>query len=343
MADNTGQDGTAVIATDDVATLNGAASSGIHVQRTKVAYGDDGTSRDVSATYPLPAAVPNTQTSGNLTAANANPSTGTATAGSSVQITVPDNHGSWSVTLSGTFTGTTMIHFQGSHDGTTWQPLNGRRNADVVANDTTTSLYADVPATIGVGNYRGNLAAIRYMRVTVSPFQAGDNIGVTITTSAAVGAVFMNAGLPGSTANIGALFPTPTYTVGTATGTTAATSGQIGRVVRATANVAQATAATLIAAPAAGTRLCVTNVACSNEGAALTVVRLFAGSLPAAAGAVAVVNDVWDFPIAASGGGAVMNFPPNAPWILPASTALSFAVTAATTWTISVSYYVSTA
>lgn len=42
------------IAADEVSTLNGAASSGVKVQRAKIAYGDDGAARDVSELYPLP-------------------------------------------------------------------------------------------------------------------------------------------------------------------------------------------------------------------------------------------------------------------------------------------------
>lgn len=54
ISDNTSQTGAATIAADDVTTLNGAASSGVLVQRVKATFGDDGTSRDVSTTYPLP-------------------------------------------------------------------------------------------------------------------------------------------------------------------------------------------------------------------------------------------------------------------------------------------------
>jgi citrate lyase beta subunit len=54
MAENTTQAGNATIAADDVATLNGAASSGVLVQRVKETYGDDGTARDVSDAFPLP-------------------------------------------------------------------------------------------------------------------------------------------------------------------------------------------------------------------------------------------------------------------------------------------------
>lgn len=56
MADNTAQTGTATIAADDVTTLNGGASSGVLVQRVKLVYGDDGTARDVSTSFPTPVA-----------------------------------------------------------------------------------------------------------------------------------------------------------------------------------------------------------------------------------------------------------------------------------------------
>lgn len=54
MADNTAQNGTAVIATDDVTTLNGGASAGVQVQRMKVGFGDDNSYRDASTTFGLP-------------------------------------------------------------------------------------------------------------------------------------------------------------------------------------------------------------------------------------------------------------------------------------------------
>lgn len=54
MTDNTLQDGSDTIATDDVTTLNGSASTGIKVQRFKAGYGDDGSHRDVSPAFPLP-------------------------------------------------------------------------------------------------------------------------------------------------------------------------------------------------------------------------------------------------------------------------------------------------
>jgi hypothetical protein len=57
MADNSTQNGTDTIATDDITTLNGSASSGVKVQRVKVQYGDDNTARDASASFPLPVAI----------------------------------------------------------------------------------------------------------------------------------------------------------------------------------------------------------------------------------------------------------------------------------------------
>jgi len=50
---NTGTGGD-VIATDEVTTLNGSASSGVKVQRVKVMFGADGAATDASADSPLP-------------------------------------------------------------------------------------------------------------------------------------------------------------------------------------------------------------------------------------------------------------------------------------------------
>jgi hypothetical protein len=59
MADNTALNsgtGGDVIATDELATLNGGASSGVKVQRVKPGFGADGDLTDVSAANPLPIA-----------------------------------------------------------------------------------------------------------------------------------------------------------------------------------------------------------------------------------------------------------------------------------------------
>lgn len=66
MADNTIQTDADTIATDDVTTLNGSASSGVKVQRIKVLFGDDGTARDVSTSFPLPISVGGDSTAGTI-------------------------------------------------------------------------------------------------------------------------------------------------------------------------------------------------------------------------------------------------------------------------------------
>ena len=79
MADNSAQTGNDSIATDEVTTLNGAASTLVKVQRTKVTFGDDGTSRDVSAAFPLPV----------VTQASTLAVTATGAASAAVTLTLP--------------------------------------------------------------------------------------------------------------------------------------------------------------------------------------------------------------------------------------------------------------
>lgn len=43
-----------VIATDELTTLNGVASTGVKMQRVKICFGDDADARDTSLAYPLP-------------------------------------------------------------------------------------------------------------------------------------------------------------------------------------------------------------------------------------------------------------------------------------------------
>lgn len=85
MADNSTQNGTDTIATDDVTTLNGGASSAVKVQRVKVTYGDDGTARDASAAFPLPVQV-DTQNKVTYVAVMARVATGALTANTLKQV-----------------------------------------------------------------------------------------------------------------------------------------------------------------------------------------------------------------------------------------------------------------
>lgn len=347
MADNVTVGGVNY-STDDVTTLNGGAvaAGSSQTQRIKMQYGDDGVARDVSAAFPLPVIDPDGTITGTITAtdvvlgAHAGtgvPLTGTPTPGSYVAYPITGGESGFALRLSGTFGGGTAW-LESSVDST--NGVDGAWTTNLMRQSGINTTFLD-PDPTAPGIFRGVAAGYSYLRVRVTGATA-PNITATYRASSGTAVTALVASLPPGANIIGrvGVDPAPSLTVGTGTGTTPATSGQVGRVVRASGNVAQAAAATLIAAPAAGTRIYVTNISCGNEGAALTVARLFAGSLPAAAGAVAVVNDVWDFPMGANGGGAGMNFPPSAPWALPAATALSFAVTAATTWAITVSYYV---
>lgn len=88
MADNTTLNtgsGGDVIATDEVTTLNGSASSGVKVQRVKVMFGDDATARDVSLAFPLPVDT-NAHIKNTYTATMARVATGALTANTLKQV-----------------------------------------------------------------------------------------------------------------------------------------------------------------------------------------------------------------------------------------------------------------
>lgn len=60
MTDNSTQNGTDTIATDDLATLNGGGVSGVKAQRVKAGSGVDGTFNDACSATPLPVAIRDT-------------------------------------------------------------------------------------------------------------------------------------------------------------------------------------------------------------------------------------------------------------------------------------------
>jgi hypothetical protein len=155
---------------------------------------------------------PSAYTSGTISALN-----------TGVQLTLLEGQSAWDVYISGTFSVGSTLWFQGSLNGTDWFNLNGRRSGDTSTNATTTTLSAQVsggPGPLGgnPSNWRGNLASIIYFRVYSSAFQAGDSVTVQISTSAAVGTVFLNASLPAGADIIGTV--AGTYKTGTQNGLT---------------------------------------------------------------------------------------------------------------------------
>lgn len=153
----------------------------------------------ISGVNYAPVTRPAGSTSGTLTAACA---TGVScAAGSTLNFTVPEGQSSWDIYLNGTFSAASEVAFEGSIDNTNWFFLNGRRNTDINTNDTTTTLDVSPmggtpPTGSNPSNWRGSIGAIKFMRVRCVIYTAADSIGVQISTSTAVGAVFLNAAPP---------------------------------------------------------------------------------------------------------------------------------------------------
>jgi hypothetical protein len=131
MADNVHASDNPLMATDDV-------GSSVQLQRVKMTKGVDGTFRDVSDSY----------TTGTINAANANLVTGTPTTNSTVSLTVPDTHATWTVFLNGTWSAATRLRFQGSPDNISWYAINGRISGASTVNETASDLYSDPTGAI---------------------------------------------------------------------------------------------------------------------------------------------------------------------------------------------------
>lgn len=130
MADNSAQTGADTIATDDVTTLNGGASSGVKVQRVKVAFGDDGTARDASTAFPLPVNLASSagngaQVGANLTASGASTLAGTGNTTGSVVIDVSQAGNASFHLLATAFVGTVVFEqsFDPAGANGTWAPV----------------------------------------------------------------------------------------------------------------------------------------------------------------------------------------------------------------------------
>lgn len=154
----------------------------------------------MSAANPMPVEEPNGVATGNITAANANMNTGTATANSTVLLTVPDGHSSFDVYLSGTFSATTTLVLQESITGTDWFATSARVNLATGLNEQYSSISSDIaggaaPTGGNPSNWKGSLGGVRYLRVTASAYTAADNIAVTIVSSAGVGGTFLLGGV----------------------------------------------------------------------------------------------------------------------------------------------------
>ena len=313
MADNSQQAGADTIATDDVATLNGAASSGVKVQRVKVGFGDDGVSRDVSAAFPLPVNL-------SATAGNLGSSTGTLTvaavqattsAANTTGIVVKDVSAAGNATIvlvGGTYTVLNLV-FEASIDPTgsaaSWFQVDATR-VDGSAIETFARF-----TTTGVRAWNVLVPGYQLLRVRAETITQTAGPTVTIVPgpflfdpSPSVSVIPM-VPLAGPATIVGQL-PAPVRVTGTAI--TAATD--------------------LVAAPGAGLSIYVRDIKTSNSGATLTVFTLSEGA-----------TAKFDLPTAATGGQQQVNL--SLPWKLPANTALRYATSAATTsWFLTCTFYV---
>jgi hypothetical protein len=308
VADNVQPSSNPTVAADDL-------GSGIYVQRVKIGKGVDGAFRDVSDSY----------TTGTINAANANITTGTATANSSVSLTVPDTHATWVAFLNGTWSSTTRLRFQGSPDNISWYAINGRIAGASTVNETASDLYSDpVGGIIAVPvTFTGSVAGAKYFRVTCETFNGTDSVTVQLVTSEAAGSYFQNAPLPSGVNRIGAFALTDglkaTYSatlnntiVASAVTTTVpiweisnpAASGKIVRVTKLQFLVTLATAGAYnlhlvkrSTISTAGTAVTQTSVPHdSTSAAAVGVVKLYTAA-PTAGTTVGIVrhNRAWGF------------------------------------------------
>ena len=254
-----------------------------------------------------------------------------------------NGHGTIGIQATGTFTGTLIFEALPA-DSTTWQNVNVN-----ISNGGTQLSFASIPFWA-----RASGSGYRQFRVRVSAYTSGS---ATVSLNASYAAyaypapdvVIDNQQYAdsrngnhlygrtfGSGVNTvskvplvdgnGALLASPAVplTVGTAL-------GNVGTAYITGAAVAGTSTAgvSLVAAPAAGLSIYVTDMEGSNEGATGTALALFEGA--------ATAPKYRRF-LAASGGGFVTNL--RTPWKLPAATALTYFNSAASTYNLTVNYYI---
>jgi hypothetical protein len=203
IADNSAQTGADTIATDDVTTLNGGASSGVKVQRVKVGYGDDASYRDASSAFPLPvnlaaSAAGAAQTSQALTASAAATLAGAAsTSGSWVLDAGPAGNASFELVATA-FVGTVV--FEQSYDAA---GANGRWAAVPVMPEDGSAPISSLAINTAVAYVRQfsvGMLGPKLFRVRCSAFTSGT---LTVTGSGGPGWYEGQPSLAAGSNNIG--------------------------------------------------------------------------------------------------------------------------------------------
>lgn len=188
MADNSVQNGTDTISTDDI-------GGSVKVQRVKVQYGADGSATDVAAATPLPVTIPQGTATGNITTQNLVPA-GVATAASAVEVTV-DESASVAIQITGTYTG--ALSLQATVDGTNWVTLGGTPLVNI---NTGVSSATIVSAAVGI--FQADVAGFLKVRITALAAVTG-TATATLIASVGTGVVALDAALPTGANVIGAL------------------------------------------------------------------------------------------------------------------------------------------
>ena len=200
-----------VYAADHVTTLNGTPSTigalTPKVQRVKVTFGDDITSRDVSATFPLPTFTPPDAATGTITATDIVVPvhggagvllSGVPTAGSFVALALLGGESSYIVQVTGTIGGGTYW-FECSADSTNgtnglWTTLSLRTIG------TNTTVTQDFTTTAGL--FRGNAGGLAWIRVRTTGATT-PAAAVVLRADNADGPMALNAPIPAGTNRIG--------------------------------------------------------------------------------------------------------------------------------------------
>jgi hypothetical protein len=150
----------------------------------------------------------NTTTLGTLTASDAVVAapigdgsliSGTSTAGSVVFAVVPDGFHAWTLMIKGYVSG--AIYTEASNNSTNgtdgdWVEIKGRRTGTAVG------VESVVYTMVANGYYRGNAAGFKYLRARLI---GGTGPTIQFVLSRAMGATFLNSGVPGGNSAIGSV------------------------------------------------------------------------------------------------------------------------------------------
>jgi hypothetical protein len=142
-------------------------------------------------------AQPDATASGSITIVNSNPNSGTATAGSTVAITALNGQTSWSVQVTGTYTG--ALTPQCTIDGSNWIALS----ATAITNINTNAQSATI-ASASVGIFEISAPPCAQLRITALAAVTGTAV-VSLRASSSTTRIGLDSPLPAGAAVIGAL------------------------------------------------------------------------------------------------------------------------------------------